>query len=140
MKTTRFFIPMLFLATLITLSLSARVHEIDTDAASEAAITESGPMLVAFTASWCGVCSMIKEAFNNVANSSEFKNIKFVRIDGSKAREISKKYGIVGFPTFHFRNDGEKIHEMVGVRSVKEFENHLKEDLRKKYNIATPAA
>ena len=133
-------VPVLFFALTTSNNLVAQIHEVISDVESERVLQAKEPMIVAFAAPWCGVCNSIKDQFNEVANDSEFESIQFVRIDTSKARATSKKYGIVGVPTFHYLKDGKKIHEMVGVRSVKEFAKYLKEDLRSTFDLATPAA
>ena len=103
--------------------VSADNWETDFDKAKAKAEKEGKPMLVNFTGSdWCGWCIKLdKEVFSK----KEFKdwaakNVILVKLDfprksnqskKEKARnqELSKKYGVRGFPTILFIDAKEKV-------------------------------
>ena len=67
--------------------------------------TEKRPMLVDFTATWCGACQeMAKDTFADPRVMAKAGNFVAVKIDATdqddpKVEEVSKKYGVVGLPT-----------------------------------------
>ena len=66
---------------------------------------EKRPMLVDFTATWCGACQeMAKDTFADPRVMQKAGNFVAVKIDATDqddpaVEEVSKKYGVVGLPT-----------------------------------------
>lgn len=71
------------------------------------------PVLVDFTASWCGPCKSIAPAIERVA--SEFSDrAKVVAIDIDEQPEIAMKFGIMSVPTLIVFKDGQPVERTIG--------------------------
>ena len=57
--------------------------------------------LVVFYTNWCGECRLMDEEIKNI------DNIKIIKVDADKNRNIVKKYGIMSVPTLVYFKDGE---------------------------------
>lgn len=79
-------------------------------------------IVVDFSASWCMPCKMIAPMFDAMANSDEYRDVVFVKIDVDENPEISEKYQIMSMPTFLFIRDNEVVDRFSGasVEKLKE--------------------
>ena len=59
---------------------------------------EKRPIIVDFTATWCGPCKMIAPEFEKL--SHEFQNICFVKVDVDEGKDIATEYDVTAMPTF----------------------------------------
>jgi len=86
------------------------------------------PVLVDFSADWCGPCQMQGPIVEEVAKEVEGK-IKVVKVNVDQAPQTSQKYGIMSIPTLILFKDGQVAKQMVGFRGK---EDLLKEILNVK--------
>lgn len=93
-------------------------------------------VLVKFSADWCSVCNGIEKPFEEIANEAEFNGITFAHVDVDKLDNVSKQNGIVGVPTFVYIENGTKKVEEIGVQNMPTFKKHLRENLRKTFQVA----
>lgn len=71
-------------------------------------INENKIVLFYFEGSTCGACEIIKRKVLSIIN--EYKEIKFIEIDGMKNKDISAKYNVFSLPiTILFINGKETI-------------------------------
>ena len=84
-------------------------------------------VVVDFSAVWCMPCKMIAPMFDAMANSDEYKDVVFVKIDVDENPEVSEKYQIMSMPTFLFIRDNEVIDRFSGasVEKLKETIDNL---------------
>jgi len=132
----RYLLPLSF-ACLAPLALQARVIEVNEEADYEEVLNGSQPVAVEFAATWCGVCNKVKATFEEVSEEPEFQNVAFVRVDIDNARELSKKNGIVGVPSFLYIKNGQQKHERVGVKGVNTFKEDFRNELRSVFSSDT---
>ena len=72
------------------------------------------PIVVDFTATWCGPCKAIAPVFEDLSNMSECKDLLFVKVDVDKAEELSSLCNVSAMPTFQAYYKKKKIHEFTG--------------------------
>ena len=72
------------------------------------------PVLVDFTATWCGPCKVLAPIVEKVAEETAGK-YKVGKLDIDDAPGITQRYGIRGVPTVLVFKGGEKVGQHVGV-------------------------
>lgn len=86
------------------------------------------PVLVEFTAEWCGPCRMIAPILEKIARE-EAGRLRVVTIDVDSDPAAASRYQVLGMPTLALFVDGEIVARILGARSgkaiLKEFEPHL---------------
>jgi len=100
------------------------IHEF-TNANFFATQLASKPVLVDFFATWCGPCKRMLEVLPQVA--SEIGNAGIVgKLDVDTSRAIATQYQIKSLPTLILFHRGETIKRWVGVQSVAELADAMR--------------
>ncbi|MER6982377.1 thioredoxin [Streptomyces carpinensis] len=86
----------------------------DTDFETEVLRAEL-PVLVQFTAEWCGPCRQLAPVLGAIA-SEEGDRLKIVQLDVDRNPQTTIAYGVLGTPTLMVFRDGEPVRSMVGAR------------------------
>ncbi|MDJ0460740.1 thioredoxin [Streptomyces sp. H27-C3] len=87
-----------------------------TDATFENDVLKSGgPVLVEFTADWCGPCRQIAPVLSAVARE-QAGHLKVVQLDVDVNPETTLRYGVLSMPTLMVFRDGEPVRQLVGAR------------------------
>ena len=78
---------------------------------------DSGPVVIRYTAKWCGPCKKIAEPYKNL--STEFEDIKFVCIDVDEFKDLPDQ--VSSLPTFIFLNNGIELerYSQSNITSIK---------------------
>ncbi len=72
------------------------------------------PVLVDFTATWCGPCKVLAPVVDNLAD--EFAGTyKVAKLDIDEAPQTTQRYGVRGVPTVMVFKAGQKTAQHVGV-------------------------
>ncbi|MFF9841495.1 thioredoxin family protein [Streptomyces sp. NPDC020422] len=74
-----------------------------------------GPVLVKFTATWCGPCRQLKPVLGAIA-AEEGERLKVVEIDVDRNPGTTVRYGVLSTPTLMVFQAGEPVKSMVGAR------------------------
>ncbi|WP_405602275.1 thioredoxin [Streptomyces sp. NBC_00191] len=73
------------------------------------------PVLVEFTADWCGPCRQLAPVLSALA-SEEADRLKVVQLDVDTNPEITTRYAVLSMPTLMVFREGEPVKSMVGAR------------------------
>jgi thioredoxin 1 len=73
----------------------------------------SEPVLVDFSAVWCGPCKMLDPIVKQLAGEWGGK-VKVVKIDADQNPNILMQYSVLGIPTLLFFKDGEIKERITG--------------------------
>jgi len=93
---------------------SPNVHTFNDQNFESEVLQSSVPVLVDFTATWCGPCRALAPIIENVADEYQGK-IKVGKLDIDEASEITKKYGVRSVPTIIVFRGGQKTGQHVGL-------------------------
>jgi thioredoxin 1 len=74
------------------------------------------PVLVDFTATWCGPCKALAPIVEKVADEFQGK-IKVGKLDIDESPEVTAKYGVRSVPTVIVFKGGQKSGQHVGLTS-----------------------
>jgi thioredoxin 1 len=99
-----------------------------TDDAFTATVLESAkPVLVDFTAAWCGPCRVMNPILAELAADRD--DLDVVKLDVDANLQTAARYGVLGMPTFMLFRDGAPVLTLVGSRPRKRLEAELAEVL-----------
>jgi thioredoxin 1 len=86
------------------------------------------PVLVDFTAVWCGPCKMLSPIVEELSGEWSGK-IKVVKLDVDDNPSLAMDYQVMGVPTLLLFKGGKPAHRMTGYKPkdkvIKEFEPHF---------------
>lgn len=87
-------------------------------------INQDKPVLIDFSAEWCGPCKMMAPVLQQVKKKVG-DNASIVKIDVDRNPQISAQFKIRGVPTFILFKDGEQVWRQSGMQSADFLENLL---------------
>ncbi|AZM91247.1 MULTISPECIES: thioredoxin family protein [Streptomyces] len=101
-----------------------------TDADFEARVlAERGrPVLVEFTADWCGPCRQLAPVLSAVA-AERADRLTVVQIDADSNPATVTRYGVLSMPTMLLFRDGEPVRQITGARPRRRLLQELDEAL-----------
>jgi len=102
--------------------------EVNEESFEQEVVNAELPVLVDFSAEWCGPCKMVDPIVHELAEDWAGK-VKVVKIDADESPGILMKYGVLGIPTLMFFVNGEVKERVTGFQPkknlVKKFEKHI---------------
>ncbi len=87
------------------------------------------PVMVDFTAVWCGPCKMLDPVMSQLSKDWGGK-VKFVKLDVDDNSNLAVQYGVMGVPTLILFIDGNPVQRLSGYqpkeRIIAKFGSYLK--------------
>jgi thioredoxin 1 len=80
------------------------------------------PVIVDFTATWCGPCKAIGPTFESCSKMEECKDMIFLKVDVDEGEDIAAFCNVGAMPTFHAYYEGKLIKQFTGA-DVKKLED-----------------
>ncbi|MGW2180028.1 thioredoxin [Streptomyces sp. NPDC001732] len=100
-----------------------------TDATFDEEVLRAGlPVLVEFTADWCGPCRRLAPVLAAVA-AEEAGRLKIVQIDVDRNPGTTSRYAVLSMPTLMVFRAGEPVRSMVGARPRRKLLQELEDVL-----------
>ena len=72
------------------------------------------PVLIDFTAAWCGPCRLLSPIVEKLADELEGK-VKVGKLDIDTSPNVTARFGIRGVPTVMVFKNGEQVGQHVGL-------------------------
>ena len=86
------------------------------------------PVLVDFTAVWCGPCKMLDPVVRQLAQAWDGK-VKVFKLDVDESPDLAMNYQVMGVPTLMLFKNGKPVERVTGYqpkdRLEKKFSPHL---------------
>jgi len=83
-------------------------------------LRSSIPVLVDFTATWCGPCKRLAPVIDELVVQYQGK-VKVGKLDIDQGQDIASRYGIMSVPTVMVFQGGSPRETLVGLRPKSEF-------------------
>ncbi len=84
----------------------------------------SVPVLVDFSASWCGPCKALAPTIDKVAEDYKGR-IDVYKLDIDNAQESAASLGIMSVPTCVFFKDGKEVERFTGNKDLRTVTTHV---------------
>ena len=106
----------------------AEIPKLSEESFQREVIQSEQPVLVDFTAVWCGPCKMLDPLVKQLADEWSGK-VKVVKLDVDDNPQVTMDYQIMGVPTLILFKNGKPVERLSGYapkdRLVKKFGQHL---------------
>jgi thioredoxin 1 len=106
----------------------ADIHEIDEGSFQNEVLEAAEPVLVDFSAVWCGPCKMLDPIVEELASEWTGK-VKVVKLDVDHSPGIAMQYQVLGVPTLMLFVAGETRERITGFqpkdRIVSKLDPHI---------------
>lgn len=84
------------------------------------------PVMVDFSATWCGPCQVVSPVLEELAKTYEGK-LKVGKLDVDQNNTLAQKFGILSVPTIIFFKNGQEVKREVGFPGKEVYERLIKE-------------
>ena len=106
----------------------ANVTELTDATFDEAVLSADRPILVDFTASWCGPCKTIAPVLDDLS-VEQADRLAVAKIDVDQNPATTRRYEVMSMPTLILFKDGEPARRLVGARGKQHLLSELADAL-----------
>ncbi len=100
----------------------ANVQDLNDQSFATTLRADSSPVLVDFSATWCGPCKALAPTIDAVAKEYAGR-LRVYKVDIDQAADTSSQFGVSSVPTCIFFKDGKEVDRFIGnldLRSVRQ--------------------
>lgn len=91
----------------------ATISEVSDDTFEQEVEKSVLPVLVDFSAEWCGPCKLLVPVLEEIAAEYEGK-LRVIRVDVDNNRNSAARFGVLSVPTLLLMRDGQVQDQIVG--------------------------
>jgi thioredoxin 1 len=91
----------------------ADIPKLNESAFEEEVLKSTLPVMVDFTAVWCGPCKMLEPVVLQLSQDWDGK-VKFVKMDVDDNSNLAVQYGVMGVPTLILFVNGNPVQRLSG--------------------------
>ena len=102
----------------------AEINHVSESSFASEVLESPQPVLVDFTAVWCGPCKMLEPVVIELAGEWAGK-VKIVKLDVDDNANLAMQYQVMGVPTLMLFNQGEMKERLVGYKPKKQIVSKL---------------
>ncbi len=92
---------------------SSKVIEVTTANFESEVLQSDRPVMLDFSATWCGPCKMLAPIIENVASKHE--GVKVAKLDIDQVPDVANKYRVQSVPTVLIFKGGKEVARQVGL-------------------------
>ncbi len=96
----------------------SEVMEAEDGTFEETVLRAETPVLVDFSATWCGPCKKLEPIVREIAQEFEGR-LRVVRVDVDRARSTAVRFAVLSVPTVVLFQNGEPKDQVTGLVSKK---------------------
>jgi thioredoxin 1 len=96
------------------MGMSKNLHTFTDQNFEEEVLKATQPVLIDFTAAWCGPCKLLSPIVEKLADELEGR-VKVGKLDIDTSPNVTARYGIRGVPTVMVFKNGERVGQHVGL-------------------------
>ncbi len=89
-------------------------------------IHSNKPVVVDFSAEWCGPCKMMAPILKEVA-ANVGEKARIIKIDVDRNQEVARKYQIVSVPTIMIFKNGQTLFRQSGVIQARQLQSLIEQ-------------
>ena len=94
----------------------SQVHEANDADFEQQVIQADAPVLVDFSAAWCGPCKKLEPIVDEIAGDFDGR-LKVVKVDVDSSPSTAARFGVMSVPTLLLVSDGAVKDQMIGLLS-----------------------
>jgi thioredoxin 1 len=98
--------------------IMSSIQHVTEDTFQETLLDSALPVLVDFTAVWCGPCKMLEPIVEELASEWQDK-VNVVKLDVDHNQSIAMQYMVMGVPTLILFQNGEPKERLTGYKPKK---------------------
>ena len=104
--------------------MAKNVIPVDENSFQKMVIDSDLPVLVDFSATWCGPCRMIEPLLEDIAGTKS-EQVRVVKVDIDSNKQLTLEYQIRSVPTLMLFSKGQPVKTHVGIISRDKLDNFI---------------